>query len=241
MDQDAKCAADKARALLLSERHGILSTISVEMAGYPFGSVVPYGLDESGRAIILISLIAQHFKNIQSNPKVSLTILEGGEGDVQAKGRLTYIANALSVPQSDQNVAERYARYYPQAKAFELAHNFRFFRLEPVRFRFIGGFGEIDWIEPSDLTRKNPFGPAEEKRILDHMNQDHAPALKHYCRHFLKLEIGEKEPVTMIGIDGEGFDVLVKGNGHRLTFSQNITNTQEARQVLVAMATSPTT
>ena len=35
------------------------------MPGFPFGSVVPYCLDEQGRPLILISRIAQHTHNLQ--------------------------------------------------------------------------------------------------------------------------------------------------------------------------------
>ena len=53
-------AAKNARELLLKEYRGVLSTHSKSMPGFPFGSVVPYCLDEQGRPLILISRIAQH-------------------------------------------------------------------------------------------------------------------------------------------------------------------------------------
>src|SRR6185503_7503111 len=53
-----------ARTLLLNESFGVLSTISLDLPGYPFGSIVPYCVDELCRPIIYISHIAQHTKNI---------------------------------------------------------------------------------------------------------------------------------------------------------------------------------
>ncbi len=58
-------AAKHARELLLKEYRGVLSTHSKSMPGFPFGSVVPYCLDEQGRPLILISRIAQHTHNLQ--------------------------------------------------------------------------------------------------------------------------------------------------------------------------------
>lgn len=58
-------AAKHARELLLKEYRGVLSTLSKAMPGFPFGSVVPYCLDEQGRPLILISRIAQHTHNLQ--------------------------------------------------------------------------------------------------------------------------------------------------------------------------------
>ena len=48
-------AIKHARELLLKEYHGVLSTHSKAMPGFPFGSVVPYCLDAQGRPLLLIS------------------------------------------------------------------------------------------------------------------------------------------------------------------------------------------
>jgi len=87
-------AAKNARELLLKEYRGVLSTHSKSMPGFPFGSVVPYCLDEQGRPLILISRIAQHTHNLQKDPKCSLLVGEREADDVQAVGRLTYLAEA---------------------------------------------------------------------------------------------------------------------------------------------------
>ncbi|HVQ65800.1 MAG TPA: pyridoxamine 5'-phosphate oxidase family protein, partial [Terriglobia bacterium] len=68
--------AQAARRLFLKESFGVLSTHSLDMPGYPFGSVTPYCADERCRPIIYISSIAQHTKNILKDPHVSLTIVE---------------------------------------------------------------------------------------------------------------------------------------------------------------------
>ena len=43
-----------ARDLLLQESFGVLSTISIDLPGYPFGSVTPYCTDRMCRPIIYI-------------------------------------------------------------------------------------------------------------------------------------------------------------------------------------------
>ena len=52
--------AERARTLLHLGRVGSLSTLSRKQAGFPFGSVMPYGLDDGGRPIFLISTMAMH-------------------------------------------------------------------------------------------------------------------------------------------------------------------------------------
>jgi putative heme iron utilization protein len=182
------------------------------------------------RPIIYISNIAQHTKNILADSRVSLTILEKGESDdVQAQGRVTCIADARQVG-GDDDIRERYFRYFPSARQYEQTHDFEFFRLEPVRVRFIGGFGQIFWVEPSAFMTPNPFSRAEETGIIQHMNKDHSDALSRY--------IGGA-PGAMAGIDGEGFDVLRTGNKVRIPFTTPVTNMEQARKALVEMARRP--
>lgn len=233
---EKKDVLNSARWLLLRERYGILSTHSVEMAGYPFGSVTPYVFDRRGQVVILIANLAQHFKNITANPKVALTVLEGGNPAVQEKGRLTCLADAVRIESQDQDTRERYGRYFPETRDYEKTLGFMFFRLEAVRVRFIGGFGNINWIDPGDFIRPNPFSALEEQGILAHMNRDHQAALNHYGSHFLKLNIKKDEPLSMAGIDGEGFDLLISGCLYRIAFENPVCNLQEVRSVLTAMA-----
>lgn len=226
-----------ARALLLEGRAGVLSTHSAEVTGYPFGSVTPYCLDRSGRPVLLISSIAQHTRNIAVDPRVSLIVLQPGATDVQAGGRLTYLADARPVLDS-ADVAERYYRYFPASRDYHRTHDFAFYVLRAVRLRFIGGFGNIRWIAPEELLEPNPFSAESESAILEHMNADHQNALRHYCRSRLDLDPEPETEVAMVAIDGEGLDLRVDRQVHRLSFAQPVADAAQARQTLVAMARS---
>ena len=221
-----------ARSLILDESFGVLSTISLDLAGYPFGSVTPYCMDRMGRPLIYISPIAQHTKNIMADPRVSLTVLERTEtDDVQSQGRVTYIANASEVPGDDRDSSERYFRYFPSARQYDRTHAFEFFRLEPVRVRFIGGFGQIFWVEPHEFMLANPFSPMEESRIIQHMNQDHPDVVRRMV---------DGDSAEMVGIDAEGFDVLSSDRKTRVSFATPVYSVEEARRAFVQMAKRPT-
>ncbi len=226
--------AKEARKLLLSEYQGVLSTLSVDVEGYPFGSVVPYCLNKAGKPIILISSIAQHTKNILSNSKVSLIATEGGADDLQTVGRITYIANAEKMD-DDQDSIKRYYQYFPQSRDFHKIHDFDFFLLQPVRIRFIGGFGQIYWLEKDEFLLANPFSFEEEKEMIDHMNLDHAEAIKHYCNSYEISYTSKKAPV-MVGIDSEGFNLCSGEKIYRINFSEPVVTALEVRKVLVEMA-----
>jgi heme oxygenase (biliverdin-IX-beta and delta-forming) len=207
----------------------VLSTMSVDVPEYPFGSVTPYCADSEGRPIIYISTIAQHTKNILANSKVSLTVVENGIGsdDVQTRGRVTCIGDARSLKADDAKAAgERYFRYFPSAQQYEGTHDFEFFRLDLVRVRYIGGFGQIYWVEPQEFIKKNPFSRAQELRIVQHMNQDHRDALKGYAG----------TEAVMVGIDSEGFDLRTAESKRRIPFEAPVSSMEEAREALIAMA-----
>nr|MBF0684076.1 HugZ family protein [Pseudomonas sp.] len=154
-------AGKNARQLLLKEYRGVLSTHSVKMPGFPFGSVVPYCLDAHGWPLILISRIAQHTRNLQAEGKCSLLVGERAAEDVQAAGRLTVLAEArpLADPQAIDAAALRYYRYFPEAQDYHRVHDFDFWVLQPVRWRYIGGFGSIHWLD--DVALANPFAAGD--------------------------------------------------------------------------------
>jgi putative heme iron utilization protein len=60
--------AERARTLVYLARVGSLSTLSRKQPGFPFGSVMPYGLDNSANPIFLISTMAMHTQNLLADP-----------------------------------------------------------------------------------------------------------------------------------------------------------------------------
>jgi putative heme iron utilization protein len=209
-----------ARRLLNHQSVGVLSTHSVDVEGYPFGSIAPFVLDYDGEPVILISDIAQHTRNIKRNNKVSLTVFDQCTDDPQAGSRLTWIGDAHSIDPDEAEIRHRYLRYFPSAESYFETHDFSFYRIVLRRARFIGGFGEIYWIEREEMLVKNPFRKTEEG-IIEHMNEDHAQALFHYSKVLAGVEA---EAVTMTGIDSEGFDMLADKRKVRIDFDSPIYN-----------------
>jgi putative heme iron utilization protein len=220
------------RQLLLHSYQGVLSTHSQYMVGYPFGSVVPFCLDGDGHVIILISDLAQHTKNLKADAHCSLLVL--GEGDdVQTAARLTIMANAQAVANTELDaIAQRYYRYFPQSRDFHRVHDFHFWRLTAVKYRYIGGFGRIHWAEPSLLA--NPFFGDSEADMVQHMNEDHADALPLYCQ-LAQIPMPESATIMMVGVDSEGFHLRVNERLVYITFPHTVHTPQQVRETLVMM------
>lgn len=224
-------------ALLVLQTHfaGVLSTHSVEYPGYPFGSVVPFCLDETGQPLILISRLAQHTGNIDANPKVALTLLEQGDGNVQQDARLTLLADAAAVEESAiPTCASRYYRYFPEAAGYHDQLDFRFYRLQVQQLRYIGGFGKIRWLAPASVLQPNPFPPEREAGMVGHMNEDHADAVRRYCDQagIVHADL----PVAMAGVQSGGMVLRVGARLHFIAFDRTVQTADEARTILVEMA-----
>src|SRR5438876_8887735 len=90
--------AERARTLIHLGRVGALSTISRKHPGWPFGSVMPYALDDGGRPLFLISSMAMHTQNLEAEPRASLlpTQSDGG-ADPLGAARLTLMGEVARV------------------------------------------------------------------------------------------------------------------------------------------------
>jgi hypothetical protein len=81
--------AERIRTLMSLTSVATLSTLSRKHPGFPFGSLMPFALDTSGRPIFLISNMAMHTQNLKTDPRCSLFVGQAGaDGDpLGAAGR----------------------------------------------------------------------------------------------------------------------------------------------------------
>lgn len=223
---------DEARRFTRGQQSGVLSTLSKRLDGHPFGSVSPFMLDHAGQPVILISDIAEHTKNLVADPRVSL-IVQPYSPDMQVTGRVTVIGRAERLADDKDRLGPRYLRYFPQAAQYFAMHDFNFYRIVPLKVRWIGGFGRIFWVDP-DAFLTDPGHLAEvESGIVEHMNADHADTLRAGCRHVHGVET---ETAEMIGIDPDGFDVRVDASILRFAFETPVLDAEAARHALIALA-----
>lgn len=84
----------------------------------------------------------------------------------------------------------------------------------------------------------DPLTPTISDRICKHMNEDHASAIVLYAQVFGK-QAGVAS-AQMQAIDPEGMDLIVESNGEtstiRITFEKPLKDSEDAHQVLIAMA-----
>jgi hypothetical protein len=229
---DASIAA-KARALLRRVDAGVLSTQSLALPGYPFGSLAPFALTHEGRPLIYVSRIAEHTRNLAADPRACLTVIEASAGNRQALGRTSLVGDAHEVPAAERAAAAaRYFAFFPEQRQYEQFHDFTFWRIEPTRVRWIGGFGEIHWIERDAWLLATPEWSAGEASIIEHMNQDHRDAMELMVRRFLEAE---PDGVEMVAVDPEGWHLRNAGAVQWLPFAHPCNTANDVRMEMVRL------
>jgi putative heme iron utilization protein len=231
--------SERARTWIYLGRIGSLSTLSRKQPGFPFGSVMPYGLDQLGRPIFLISTMAMHTQNLQADPHASLLVTQAdGEGDPLGSSRVTLIGNVQAIPQPEIAAARKlYLERYANSKYWVDFDDFSFYRMDVVDVYYVGGFGVMGWVKASDYDQAQPDPLADVAAgIIEHMNADHKDALVLLARSNAGIESQE---AAMTSVDRLGFQVRLKTaegvRGARIAFLHEVRNATDARKVLVEM------
>lgn len=197
-----------ARLLLRQCEVGVLSTHSKACSGYPFGSVSTFLSTHEGDVIFYISDLAQHTHNIKHDAKMCLTVFsaESTRGrrsdDPNAEARLSLLGTAHKIDQAlEASVSERYFSLYPDSRKYQGAHDFAFYQMTTDRVRYIGGFGDIHWINDKDWRLPSPEWKAGEMGMIRHMNEDHVDAMQAICAHNLGIQC---DHVEMLAVNPDG-------------------------------------
>ncbi len=231
--------AERVRTLMSLTSVATLSTLSRKQPGFPFGSLMPFALDASGRPIFLISNMAMHTQNLKADPRCSLFVGQvGADGDALGSARATVIGRAEAVPEQDAaGVRECYLARHENSRYWVDFADFSFFRLEPIDLYYVGGFGVMGWVDAKDYEQAVPDPLAEAAPgILAHMNADHVDSMILLAGSHAGIEATE---ATMTSVDRMGFSLKLKTNdgmkGARVNFLREVATPQDTRAVLVEM------
>jgi putative heme iron utilization protein len=220
---------------------GALSTIATDPAGYPYGSVASYGLDERGNPLFFVSLMAEHTQNVLRDPRASLLVTEPvPEGaDPLASGRVTLMGPMTAVADHERAaVRELYLAANPASAYYIDFGDFAFYRLEVESIRYVGGYGRMSWVDARQYAEAEPDPLVDAAAgIIEHMNDDHADAQVLYCRYLLGRP--DTTEASMSAVDRYGFEMIaVSPAGRaavRLGFPEECTTGDEVRKAMVAL------
>jgi hypothetical protein len=223
-----------------ADRATLATSLAHDGAIWPYASLVMVACTPDATPLLFISDLAQHTKNIQRDVHVSLLFDgTGGLEEPLTGPRLTVVGRAHET--KDEADKARFLRRHPSAEPYSSFHDFRYYRVEPIRGHLVAGFGRIHWVEASDILYGDVAAPnvaarslaAIESEILEHMNRDHGEAVTLYAQRLLGLG---GTGWTLTGIDPEGVDLRRGGKIGRLRFEAPVEDAVGARAALVAWA-----
>lgn len=225
--------------MLSLARVAVLSTVSRKHPGVPFGSLMPFALDDRGRPLFLISNMAMHTQNLRNDPKASLFIGPStADADPLGAARATLVGEAAPVPDKDiAAVRERYLARHENSRYWVDFADFHFFRFEVVEVYYVGGFGVMGWITAGDYLSAavDPLAGSADG-ILSHMNADHVDAMILLAKMHLQLEASE---ATITSVDRLGFTLKLKTiegmKGGRINFLQEVRSPEDTRAAMVEL------
>jgi putative heme iron utilization protein len=148
MNKDLTLKALQQEAIEFRRAHEavMLSTVSAEAE--PDASYAPCILDEQGRCYILISLLAQHTRNLCAQPQASLMWLDDAQSsrNAFARRRLVLQCTAENIERDSDTWNRRLAQMAQQlGNTVELLASlpdFKLFRFDAVAGNYIRGFAQ---------------------------------------------------------------------------------------------------
>jgi putative heme iron utilization protein len=229
-DFDPKHAAKK---LMREARSGALATLMAG-SGDPYCSLVNVASAADGSPLLLISRLALHTKNILADPRVSLMLDERKEGDPLQGARVMLMGKAVVT--EDPEARRRYLARQPEAEMFAGFGDFAFYGIELAGAHLVAGFGRIVDLRAADLLTELSDADtmlAAEPEVVEHMNRDHADAVRLYATRLLGASDGDWR---VVGCDPDGLELQDGRRALRLAFSERVRSPGVLRQVLKKLA-----
>ncbi len=231
--------AERAKTLVHLQQTGSLSTLSRKQPGWPFGSVMPYGLDAQGQPVFLISTLAMHTQNLLGDPRASLLVTPPeSRTDPLGAARVTLMGSVTKVPKEESaEVRACYLARHANASYWVDYQDFGFFRMAITEIYFVGGFGSMGWVMPADYAGAAVDPLADEaSTLIRELNAEQAETLLLLAR---VLGHGGAQQPTVTALDRLGFHLRFttpgRMQGGRVAFTGPVRNASEVRAGLTGL------
>jgi putative heme iron utilization protein len=227
-----------AKSLLRATRAGTLATID-RNTGHPFASLVNVATDGDGAPLILISRLSTHTANLEADSRASILLAAAGKGDPLAHPRLTLLGGFARVPRDDPQEARlrrRFLARHPKSELYAGFADFSFWKLATVSAHLNGGFARAADLTAADVMT-DVAGADDlldaEASAVEHMNADHADAIRLYATKLLGAADGAWR---LSGLDPDGLDLVCGDHAIRLPFPTRVTTAGQLRSIVVDLA-----
>lgn len=209
-----------------------LGTLTAD--GDPYVSLAMVAVDHDAAPLLYLSDLADHTRNLKSDPRVSLLFDGTLTSAVPLAGERATVQGGIERT-TDQRLLARYVAHHPDAAAYMGFRDFNLYRVAVDRAHLVAGFGRIHWVDGEAVTlATSEVGtlPEQEADVLAHMKADHRDAIQLYANRLLARAGGDW---ALTGVDPEGCDLRQGAETARLWFDQPAQDAEAARMELVRL------
>ncbi|CUX25240.1 HugZ family protein [Rhizobium oryzihabitans] len=220
-----------ARDVLHTSRTAALATLD-PLSGYPYTTATNIGIQPDGTPFFFAAGLTLHARNMEADPRISLTLAPFGKGDALTLPRLTLVGKAELLDAEEVPLArQRYIDRYPKAKLYLSLPDTRLYRLRTEGVQINGGPARnASNITSADL--RTDLSGADELMAAAESEAIHLNAIKGEAARLAVLAGAKTGRWTITSIDPEGIDLASASDLARLWFAERVTTLKQFEKAL---------
>ncbi|HCD83549.1 MAG TPA: pyridoxamine 5-phosphate oxidase [Agrobacterium sp.] len=220
-----------ARDVLHTSRTAALATLD-PLSGYPYTTATNIGIEPDGTPFFFAAGLTLHARNMEADPRISLTLAPFGKGDALTLPRLTLVGKAELLDAEEVSLArQRYIDRYPKAKLYLSLPDTRLYRLRTEGVQINGGPARnASNITPADL--RTDLSGAEKLMATAESEAIRLNAIKGEASRLAVLAGAKTGRWAITSIDPEGIDLASASDLARLWFAERVTTLKQFEKAL---------
>jgi putative heme iron utilization protein len=219
-------------------RGSAAATLATGAGGAPFAALVTPATAPDLSALMLLSSLSEHTRQLKAEPRCALLFTGQPEGpNPQTAPRVTLTGLAETVPEAEVPALKaRWLARHPYAALYADFGDFALWRVRPGGALLVGGFARASRLRLADLL-PDPAATAAiaaaEAEIIAHVNEDHADAVAAIATGLLG---GSPGPWRLVTVDPDGCDISNGEASRRLAFPAPLGDADAVRMALIRAA-----
>lgn len=220
-----------ARDVLHTSRTAALATLDL-LSGYPYTTATNIGIEPDGTPFFFAAGLTLHARNMEADPRISLTLAPFGKGDALTLPRLTLVGKADLIDQDEVPLArQRYIDRYPKAKLYLSLPDTRLYRLRTEGVQINGGPARnASNITAADL--RTELSGAEELMAAAAAEAARLNTIKGEASRLAVLAGAKTGRWKITSIDPDGIDLASSNDLARLWFADRVKTLNQLEKAL---------
>jgi putative heme iron utilization protein len=232
-------ALAQTKELLRAVRSGALATL-VPAQNCPFASLVNVATTPDGSPILLMSRLAAHTRHLEADPRLSLLLVQTGEGDPLAHPRITIMGKGevISDPDRRATLKARFLARHPKSALYADFADFSFWQVTMEQVHLNGGFSRAAHFKAAAIATSLEGADslvAAEEQALAQVNAEGQDLLHLFATALAGKPNGLWQAT---GIDPQGMDLACADLTARIAFPKLVQNLPDLREILTVLAES---